>query len=1016
MKDYKITTIKYLNCLYFFRLNLSTTQNHKTSALVEAPSDLASIISKVPIPIFVWCISEESVHFVNDAFSQRLGYPTEKVLSSDFFATNILHPKDFAAWMLRFEDMKQSKSEDHFKMTFKLKNSAGLYERFNCNVAVSERDENGVPVYLTGTVEDRIQLGILKPNHSKSSLFAQNAVFHCLFDRNLKFIQVCPTFKEHFGEEQPMSLLEWVKPSTAPALYEELYGLFDKHEGDLVFEVEVKNKDQQMSVLRIHLVKRGELSEQLFVIITNITSEKEKALLLEASERQFSQLVNNTSSFSLETDEAGIISYISANVEEILQIRAKDLIGTSLVDLFIDFPIEANKHILDQLTSFKRKIFTIPTANEYSKSVIINANKVQSRDGKITGLRAVIRDISEELLTQEKLKTAEEVGLLCTWEQDLNTGAIYFQRNALRIFGFPEDFDVDHINKYIPLIHPDDRQQVFESSEANIRYGLNHDGHRYTLEYRLVCPNDIKHVLVHCQIDSSNKKEVVIHGVTQDITQIKLSEQKTKEAVQRFEAIVQNSNTWFWEIDEEMRYTFLSENFTEITGYPLEYALGKNVYEFRNQLQLQEVVPKVSEIIRKRKLVSGLKSKYLSASGEEIVVITNAIPKYDSSGKYSGYIGSSRDITEEEKIKAELKASSQKNKTILEAMPDLFFVINDELKIIDYHVPEGGKLWVEPDEFLNKPLLEVFPGPFGEKLTAPVLKAFKTEGVVVDNNERQFDNGETGYFEARYIKIKGTNQVLNIARDVTKERMAIDALQNALSELKTSNEELEQFAYMASHDLQEPVRLIHSYIQLLKKELPAHQITEKTQLYLDFMGDSSVRMRNLIQELLEYSRLGSQRLSMESFSSKELLSAVLLNCSALINQSNAAIEIGEFPETLYCDPIQITRLMQNLISNSIKFAKTNEAPHILISHKSNKNFDVISIQDRGIGIPEKELNRVFQMFARLHPASKYPGNGLGTAIAKKIVEAHDGEIQIESKEQVGTTVSFSIPKAPELQS
>jgi len=977
---------------------------------------LAHIISKVPVPIFVWCIAEGRIHFVNDAFSRRLGYPSETLLSGDFFTNHVLHPKDFAAWQLRFEDMKKSKSEDHFKMTFKLMNSTGHFERFNCNVAVSDRDERGTAIYLTGTIEERIKLGVLKPNHSKSSLFAKDAVFHCFFDKNLQFIQVCPSFKRQFGEEQPKSLLEWIEPSTAPALYEEIYALFDKDEGDLVFEVEVQDNEQQTSVLRVHLVKRGELSHQLFVIITNITTEKEKELLLEASERQFSQLVNTTSSFSLETDLFGKISYISANVEEILQIRAKDLIGTSIADLFIDFPIEVKKDILEQFTSFKRKIFSISVGNEQTKSVVINANKLQSRDGKTTGLRAVIRDISEELLTQEKLKTAEEVGLLCTWEQDLNTGSISFQRNALRIFGFPEDFDVDHISKYVPLIHPDDRQQILESSEKNIRYGLNHDGHRYTLEYRLICPNDIKHVLVHCQIDSSNKHEVVIHGVTQDISHIKQSEYKTKEAVQRFEAIVQNSNTWFWEIDTEMRYTFLSENFSEITGYSLDYALGKNVYEFRNQLQLQEVVPQVSEIIRKRKVVSGLKSKYLSSSGEEIVVITNAIPKYDSAGDFSGYIGSSRDITKEETIKAELKASSQKNKTILEAMPDLFFVIDNELKIVDYHVPEQGGLWLDPEDFLNKPLLEVFPGDFGERLISPILKAFKTEGVVVDNTKMQMENGEWAFYESRYIQIKGTNQVLNIARDITKERMAMDALQNALSDLKTSNEELEQFAYMASHDLQEPARLIHSYIQLLKKELPVHQVTEKTQMYLDFMADSSVRMRNLIKELLEYSKLGSQRLSKESFSSEELLSAVLLNCSALVNQSNAAIEIGKFPESILCDPIQITRLMQNLISNSIKFSKPGETPHIFISHEEKENSHVISVADRGIGIAEQDLKRVFQMFTRLHPASKFPGNGLGMAIAKKIVEAHGGEIHIESLENIGTTVSFSIPKAPETSS
>ncbi len=623
-----------------------------------------------------------------------------------------------------------------------------------------------------------------------------------------------------------------------------------------------------------------------------------------------------------------------------------------------------------------------------------------------------VRDITEELQTQKKLRNAEEIGQLCTWEQDLFSGELRYHPNALKIFDLPDDFDLSHINTLIGMIHPDDRAQVIKTSEEEIRYGLSNHGHRYTLEYRLMCPNDIRHVLVHCEVDSSIHGKPVLRGVTQDISGIKRSEQQVKDAVQRFEAIVQNSNTWFWEMDHEMRYTFLSDNFSEITGYSLDQAIGKNVYEFRTQEQLKEVVPIVSEIVRKRKSVTGLKSRFHTIDGQEMVIITNAVPKYDIHGQYAGYVGSSRDVTEEEKIKAELKASSIKNKTILEAMPDIFFVINKDLQVVDYHVPKGSALWMDPEEFKTKSLLDLFPGPMGDELLAPIHQAFKSNEVVIKEYEHVKKNGEKVYSESRFIRVEGSEQVLSISRDVTSEKAAMTALQDALSELKTSNEELEQFAFMASHDLQEPARLINSYIQLLQRELPKEQISDKAQLYLDFMSDSTIKMRNLIQELLDYSKLGSQTLAFESFPFNELISGVMLNCSGLINQSDAAVEISVLSDTLYCDPIQIARLLQNLISNSIKFTKAGEAPHILISHERKNGFDYITVSDRGIGIPKEEVNKVFQMFTRIHPASKYPGNGLGMAIAKKIVDAHGGEISIESELMVGTSVKFSLPVAP----
>lgn len=950
---------------------------------------------------------------MNKALCRRLGHSSELLQSHDFFNTQVLHPSDFSAWRDRFKDMLMTQSDEHFKMTFKLRNHLGEYERFDTRVAISERDDDGNPVYLTGTLEDRIQLRTLKPNQSSSPLYSKGNIYHCVLNEQLDFIKACEPFHREFGGEQAVNLRYWVAPNSAKDLYRNIDVLFERDEGDLVFEVELKTEEDNIRVLRLHLIKRKEQLGEVFTIITDITELKEKSLLLQASERQFASLSNDLTSFSMETDANGQITYVSSNVEHLLQLTPKELIGIPFIQLLVPSEDKIADTWHTVLAGSRRRIWHLEKKQGSAISVLISSEFTKSKEGKITGSRIFIRDISEELLTQKKLRNAEEIGQLCTWEQEIYSGKLEYHENALKIFDFPEDFHLNHIDILIGLIHPEDRERIIKTSEKEIRYGLKNPGHRYNLEYRIVFKNKIRHVLVHCEVDDTDHDKPMLRGITQDITEIKRSEQKVKVAVQRFETIVQNSQTWFWEVDENMKYTFLSDNFTEITGYQLEQAIGKNVYEFRTQDQLKEIVPLVSEIVRKKKSVTGLKTRFHRVDNEEMILITNAVPKYDATGKFSGYVGSSRNVTKEEKIKAELKASSIKNKAILEAMPDIFFVINKELKVVEHHIPMASKLWKKSENFNGESLLDIYPSAMGNEVLAPIHEAFKSNVVIIKEFEHLLDNGEKVFTESRFIKVEGSDQVLSIARDVTKEKLAMQALQDVLSELKTSNEELEQFAFMASHDLQEPARLINSYIQLLQRELPKEQISEKAQLYLDFMSDSTIKMRSLIQELLDYSKLGSQTLTLESFPFNELISGVLLNCSGLINQSDAAVEISVLSDTLYCDPIQIARLFQNLISNSIKFSKAGEAPHILISHERKDGFDYITVSDRGIGIPKDEVHKVFQMFARIQPSSKFPGNGLGMAIAKKIVDAHGGEISIESEVMVGTSVTFSLPIAPE---
>ncbi|MGB0424564.1 MAG: sensor histidine kinase, partial [Flavobacteriales bacterium] len=233
-------------------------------------------------------------------------------------------------------------------------------------------------------------------------------------------------------------------------------------------------------------------------------------------------------------------------------------------------------------------------------------------------------------------------------------------------------------------------------------------------------------------------------------------------------------------------------------------------------------------------------------------------------------------------------------------------------------------------------------------------------------------------------------------------------LQVALKKLESSNENLEQFALMASHDLQEPARLIHSYVKLIALD-ETNELSEKSSEFLGFLKESSDRMRSLIHNILDYSNLRNENQEKEWFSSSEIISLSMLSCTKIIHESGAEIKNINLPEKLFCYPNQLTRVFQNLFSNSIKFTRPFKIPIIEITSIEHADHVEILVSDNGIGIPQKDRLKVFKMFTSLHSKSKYKGNGIGMNIVKKIVENHNGTVNIGNSHLGGTSISITLP-------
>jgi PAS domain S-box-containing protein len=251
-----------------------------------------------------------------------------------------------------------------------------------------------------------------------------------------------------------------------------------------------------------------------------------------------------------------------------------------------------------------------------------------------------------------------------------------------------------------------------------------------------------------------------------------------------------------------------------------------------------------------------------------------------------------------------------------------------------------------------------------------------------------------------------TFKLLGVTQDITAQKQIEKELSFRAQELARSNSELEQFAYVASHDLQEPLRMVASYTELLARRYKGKMDSDADE-FIGFAVDGANRMKRLIDDLLAYSRVSTKGKDPKPTNSESSLQQALANLSVAIEENRAVVTWDELPLVM-TDESQLIQLFQNLIGNAVKF-KTSEAPKVHISAELKNNEWVFSVKDNGIGISPEFFKRIFQIFQRLHKKSEYPGTGIGLAVCKRIVERHGGEIWLESELGKGTTFYFTYP-------
>jgi PAS domain S-box-containing protein len=366
----------------------------------------------------------------------------------------------------------------------------------------------------------------------------------------------------------------------------------------------------------------------------------------------------------------------------------------------------------------------------------------------------------------------------------------------------------------------------------------------------------------------------------------------------------------------------------------------------------------------------------------------------------------------------DMEHAQQKFKSLLESAPDAMVIVGQDnlIQLVNKQC-ENIFDYTKADLLGQKPAI-LFPEKYRNEATAEFfteLKKGKTDALELICCRK---NGEDFPVEISMRPIDTEDGILlSVAiRDISeKKRLEMEILEANItlekkvsqrtSELKSKNRELEQFAYVASHDLQEPLRTTSSFLALLRKQYYG-QLDEKADKYIDYITQASDRMKTLIMDLLDYSRLGREK-ELVKLDCNLVINEVIADLENVIRENNAEVQINALP-VVNAYPTELKLLFQNLISNSIKFKKQDVSPVIKISAAQHHGSWQFAVNDNGIGIEKQYQEKIFIIFQRLHNRSEYDGSGIGLAHCKKIVEMHRGHIWVDSEPGNGSTFHFTI--------
>jgi len=613
-------------------------------------------------------------------------------------------------------------------------------------------------------------------------------------------------------------------------------------------------------------------------------------------------------------------------------------------------------------------------------------------------LFCVGRDISDELMAETLTRERDQFFSLSPDMfsiVDLNSHFFEVNTTFVTTLGYTREQLLG--TSYMALVHPEDRQKVIDAVESLTRGEDIHD-----LFIRAVDSAGSEHWL---QINAILSADDLIYVVARDITESLKTQERLKQSENLLRIAEKTALIGGWTIEVPSGRTdwtaVMFDLFELPTGKVPEMEEGLDFYIGESR----QVIASAIDLCIRTGIPFDEELQFQTATGRQRWARAIGHAVKDEAGRIIRVQGGFQDITASRQAMEQIRRFAERQANIFESITDAFFTVDREWRITYVNRRSEELLHRSRDELLGHSLWEVYPEVAGTEFDKMYRRAMST--------------GESVSFEAYFAPLDNWLEVSAYPSDeglavyyrsIHERKEAQWKLEAAMDELERSNRELQDFAFVASHDLQEPLRKIRAFSDRLL--VKSDQFGPDEQDYLKRMQSAAARMQNLIMDLLSYSRVTTRAKAFELCDTQSIVLDVLQDMETSIATEEANIELTPLPAAM-CDATQLRQVFQNLISNAIKFHEPGHPSTILIYPEAiEPDTWTLVVSDNGIGFDPKYAEKLFHPFQRLHKRETYSGTGIGMAIVKKILDRHGAEISVESAPGKGTTfkIQFRVPQ------
>ncbi len=632
---------------------------------------------------------------------------------------------------------------------------------------------------------------------------------------------------------------------------------------------------------------------------------------------------------------------------------------------------------------------------------------VEWRNGKMVRMELAIditrekNAIAESELARDRYELTESLVNIGIWDWRVEENEAYFSTIWKEQVGYKDNELSNSIETWTSLMHPDDRNRCTKALQDYLEQPKG----KFILDFRLRHKNG-HYIWIHNEANSKLDKDgkvIRILGAHADITTPKNSEIKLRLNEAKYRSVFESANDAFFIFSEDGKIVDSNQSASDVYGYSPDELIGKSAAELIHPDQKKFFNELVTEVWH-HGLFRG-EAINIRKDGTFPTQITGTLIMYEDEPHFLAVV---RDVTETKQKEKQVLAEKLFNDSVLEAMPGIFYLFDEQGKFLKWNNTLADLSGIPFNEIGSRSPLDFIAKKHRNKVASAIDNAFRTGEVFVEADFLAKGRKNIPfYFSGIRVKFEDKSLLLGVGIDISKRKQAEQKLESVAEELRRSNIELERFASVASHDLQEPLRMVASYTQLLEKKYK-DKIDDKASRYIHYAVDGAERMQILINDLLQYSRISTRGKSFTRIDMNEVVNLAVDNLLNRIQKSGAKLDIQELPQ-IDGDPAQLSRLFMNLIGNALKFAREGVQPEIKIAAARERGRWKFTVTDNGIGIDQKYEDKIFVIFQRLHSREDYNGTGIGLAICKRIVERHGGKIWFESENGTGTTFIFTLP-------